>query len=50
MTYKKLWTSLALVLILSFAVLGFYGGKIYQEKPPIPERVVTTDGTVLFIK
>lgn len=48
MRYTKLWVSLALVILLSFAVLGYYGGKIYQVMPPIPQRVVTTTGTVLF--
>jgi nitric oxide reductase subunit B len=41
---KKLWWSFAAVTILSFAVLGWIGTRIYQEKPPIPDRVVTTDG------
>lgn len=48
MNYRRLWTALALVVILSFAVLGFYGGRIYQVKPPIPKLVVSEDGTVLF--
>ncbi len=33
---------------LSFLVLGYYGSEIYRQAPPMPERVVTTDGTVLF--
>lgn len=45
---KKLWIGFALVVIISFAVLGYYGYEIYQQAPPVPERVVTTDGTVLF--
>src|SRR6478609_1984764 len=43
-----MWISLALVMIISFAILGYYGGRIYQVMPPIPDRVVTEDGTVLF--
>ena len=41
---KKLWWSFAAVLILSFSVLGWIGTRIYQEMPPVPERVVTTEG------
>ncbi|HEY4365160.1 MAG TPA: nitric-oxide reductase large subunit [Bryobacteraceae bacterium] len=44
---KKLWIGFALVMILSFSVLGWIGVRIYQEMPPIPSRVVTTDGHVL---
>ena len=44
---KKLWTSFAVVFILSFAVLGWIGTRIYQEMPPIPARVVATDGSVV---
>jgi hypothetical protein len=36
------------VIVLSFAVLGYYGREIYRQAPPIPERVVTTDRVVLF--
>ncbi|MDF2606408.1 MAG: nitric-oxide reductase subunit [Bacillales bacterium] len=48
MSYKKLWFSLAAVIIISFAILGYYGGQIYQKMPPIPEKVVTENGEVLF--
>ena len=41
---RKLWISLAAVMVVSFAVLGYIGGRIYQEMPPIPGRVVTTEG------
>ncbi|MGB7435662.1 MAG: cbb3-type cytochrome c oxidase subunit I, partial [Candidatus Acidiferrum sp.] len=45
---KKLWISFAVVFCLSFAVLGWIGTRIYQEMPPIPSTVVTTDGTVVL--
>ncbi|HEX5063038.1 MAG TPA: cbb3-type cytochrome c oxidase subunit I, partial [Kofleriaceae bacterium] len=45
---RRLWIGFALVLILSFAVLGWVGGRIYQEAPPLPDRVVTTDGRTVF--
>ena len=41
---RKLWLAFASVLIASFAVLGWTGIRIYQEAPPIPDRVVTSDG------
>jgi nitric oxide reductase subunit B len=41
---KKLWISFGLVVIVSFAILGWIGTRIYQEMPPIPDRVVTSDG------
>ena len=44
---KKLWMAFTAVVLLSFAVLGWAGFKIYQEKPPIPDQVVSTDGSVL---
>ena len=48
MRYKKLWISLILVLLISFSVLGYYGGKIYQMTPPIPKQVLIEDGSLLF--
>ena len=41
---RKLWIAFAAVVILSFAVLGAVGVQIYQQAPPVPDRVVTTDG------
>src|SRR5499426_3304641 len=41
---KKLWIIGAIVVATSFAVLGWIGSRIYQEMPPIPDRVITTDG------
>jgi nitric oxide reductase subunit B len=35
-------------LLVSFSILGWIGTRIYQEMPPIPDRVVTTDGQVLI--
>jgi nitric oxide reductase subunit B len=47
-SYRKLWLSLAAVIGLSFVVLGYFGGEIYRKAPPIPKRVVTADGQMLF--
>src|SRR5437660_10182253 len=44
---KKLWISLAAVLVVSFAVLGWIGTRIYQEMPPLPARIVDTNGAVV---
>jgi nitric oxide reductase subunit B len=43
---KKLWLSFALVCVFSFSVLGWIGVRIYQQMPPIPTRVVDTNGAV----
>lgn len=48
MRYGKLWLSLGLVVIGSFAVLGYYGREIYRLAPPVPAQVVTTEGEVVF--
>ncbi|MDC0935672.1 nitric-oxide reductase large subunit [Pirellulales bacterium] len=44
---KRLWIFFGLVMVLSFLVLGWIGTRIYQEMPPLLEKVVTTDGTVV---
>jgi nitric oxide reductase subunit B len=48
MTPKKLWIGFIAVMTISFAVLIYYGIEIYREAPPIPDKVVLADGTVLF--
>ena len=48
MQYRKLWLTFAIVVVASFAVLGWFGREIYRQAPPIPDRVVTTEGRVLF--
>jgi nitric oxide reductase subunit B len=44
---KRLWISFAIVFFGSFAVLGWIGTRIYQEMPPIPARVVDSNGAVV---
>lgn len=44
---KKLWWLFATVVTLSFAVLGYYGVKIYQSAPPIPQSI-RSDGQTIF--
>lgn len=48
MRYRRLWLGLAIVVLGSFSVLGFFGRELYRQAPPIPGRVITTDGQVLF--
>ncbi len=45
---KRYWLAFATVVVLSFAVLGWTGIRIYQEAPPIPDRVVTPEGDVVI--
>jgi len=48
MRNTTLWRWLALIFVLSFGVLGYLGYQIYLTAPPIPQKVVTTEGQVLF--
>ena len=48
--YKRLWFTLIGVLIVTFSLLGYYGTEVYRQAPPIPERVVTQDGKLLFTR
>lgn len=48
MNYRRLWLGLTVVLVFSFAVLGWYGYQIYMQAPPLPEKVVTNSGQVVF--
>ena len=45
---RKLWIGFWGVILVSFAVLGWAGFKIYHQKPPLPDTVVTTDGDVII--
>jgi nitric oxide reductase subunit B len=45
---QRLWRWLGLIFVLSFGALGYLGWQIYLSAPPIPERVVTTQGETLF--
>jgi nitric oxide reductase subunit B len=46
--YKRLWIALAVVIAASFAVLGGVGKQMIDNAPPIPSRVIASDGRVLF--
>lgn len=47
---RKLWLGLAALLLASFAVLLWAGGEIFRAAPPMPERVVAEDGTVVYTR
>jgi nitric oxide reductase subunit B len=47
---KKYWIGFTAVIVISFAVLGYIGAKIYQKAPPIMEKVVSENGEVIFDK
>jgi nitric oxide reductase subunit B len=49
-TTRKLWFSLAGLLIASFGVLLWVGGEIHRVKPPIPAAVVTDTGQVVYTR
>ncbi|MDP2722272.1 MAG: nitric-oxide reductase large subunit [Bacteroidales bacterium] len=48
MKTKRLWITFIVVMVASFSVLGYYGIEIYRQAPPIPDKVLAPDGTVLF--
>ena len=48
MEYRRLWVALTVVIVASLGVLGYYGWELYQVAPPVPKRVVTTSGEVIF--
>jgi nitric oxide reductase subunit B len=50
MSTKKLWFIFSAVMIVSFSVLGYFGYEIYQQKPPVPEKVISSSGNVIFTK
>ncbi len=46
---SKAWVQAAvLVFAFGFFVLGLLAYRTYQDEPPIPEKVVAADGSVLF--
>ncbi|WP_374603512.1 nitric-oxide reductase large subunit [Arenimonas sp.] len=47
---KKLWLGLTALLVVSFSALLWVGSEIHRVMPPIPEKVVTTSGEVVFTK
>jgi nitric oxide reductase subunit B len=48
MKTKQLWFGFISIMVVCFFVLGFFGHEIYREKPPVPSKVVSENGTVIF--
>ena len=46
--YRKLWFTLIGVLIVTFSLLGYYGAEVYRTAPPIPDKIATAGGEVLY--
>src|SRR5689334_24706650 len=46
--HRRLWVLFGAAIFAAFFILGFFGREVYRQAPPIPSRVVTTDGTVLM--
>ncbi len=46
--YRRLWFLLIGILAVTFTLLGYFGAEVYREAPPIPERVVSSDGDTLM--
>ncbi len=49
-TTKRLWLGLAALLIASFGVMLWLGFELHQTAPPMPERVVTRSGQVVYTR
>lgn len=49
-TTKRLWLGLAAIVIASFAVMLWLGSDLMRTAPPIPERVVTQSGEIVFTR
>jgi len=48
MQYKNLWIALGLIMFVSFSVFGGVGYKAINNAPPIPGKVIASDGRLLF--
>ena len=49
-SHKRLWLLFGAALFAAFFILGFFGREVYRQAPPIPSRVVTTDGRELMTR
>jgi len=45
---RRLWIGLAVLLIGSFAVLLLMGNQINEHAPPMPDRVVSSEGELIY--
>ena len=49
-TTKRLWLGLAALLIASFGVMLWLGFDLHQTAPPMPDRVVSKSGHVVYTR
>jgi nitric oxide reductase subunit B len=49
-TTTRLWIALGSLLGVTFAVLLWMGREIYHDAPPMPDRVVSASGDVIFTR
>ena len=49
-TTRRLWLGLALLLAATFSVLLWQGREIYHAAPPLPDKVVSASGSVLYTR
>jgi nitric oxide reductase subunit B len=47
---RRLWTIFAVSMLVMFGTLLYFGGQIYQAKPPIPEAVRSAAGDTIFTR
>jgi len=47
---RKLWIGLSVLLLCSFAILLYMGSEIHRQAPPLPEKVLSVDGQVLYTR
>lgn len=47
MQYRKYWYILTAVMVFSFAVLLYYGGEIYRQVPPVPQKLIDAEGNII---
>ncbi len=47
-SYWKHWVAFAVVIVASFATLGYYGTEIYRKAPPYPQTVRSEAGQIIL--
>ncbi|WP_237058930.1 nitric-oxide reductase large subunit [Microbulbifer sediminum] len=48
--YYQLWWTLIAILAVTFGILGYVGKEVYRAAPPIPDQVVSAEGTVMMTR
>jgi len=48
MKASRLWIGFLIVITVSLSVLLYFGREIYRQAPPIPLKIVTTEGDLIF--